>query len=65
MSGYLQSIYCLQEESRHFGLRALTNFVLGVSKHFGHKKSHRKNQQHSQTFLNYTKSSYIHFCPNR
>ena len=36
---------------------------LGVSKHFGPNKSHKKNPQNSQRLLNYTKSSYIIFCP--
>ena len=30
MFGYFHHIYCLQEESRHFVLKALTNFVLEV-----------------------------------
>ena len=44
MFGYFHHIYCLQEESTHFVLKALTNFVLEVLKHFDSKKPHKKNQ---------------------
>ena len=52
-----------QEESAHFGLRVLKRFGLEVPKDFGLKKLPSKNQQNSQRSLNYTKSSYIIFCP--
>ena len=44
-------IYCLQEESTHFGLTVLTNLGLEVLKHFGPKKSYNKNWwKNSQRF---------------
>ena len=57
---YSHYIYCLQEESIHFGLQALTNFDQEVSKHFLLKTSYKKNQQNSQIFFDYTKFSYRH-----
>ena len=43
--------------------KELTNFSWEVLKHFGPKKSHKKNCQISQRFLNYVKSSYVPNLP--
>ena len=42
-NGYSHYLYYLQKKSTDFGLRVLTNFALEVSKHFGLKKSYKKN----------------------
>ena len=61
MSRYFHYIYFLNKKSTHCHLRVLTNFDLGVSGHFEHKKSHKTNLQNSQEFLNYIKSSCMIF----
>ena len=41
---WICQIYCLQEESIHFGLRVLTNVGLEISKNYGPKSHNRKIQ---------------------
>ena len=43
ISGYIHYVYCLHEESTHFGLKVLINFDLELSVQFGPKKSYKKN----------------------
>ena len=64
MSRYSQDIYFLQEELTRFCLRALTNFVQKVSRHFEPKKLYNKNRQNSQEVLNYIKSSCVIISAN-
>ena len=51
---YSQYIYYLQKDSIHFGIEA--------SKQFRPKIFQKKNQQNSQRYLNYTKSSIAPKC---
>ena len=54
-------IYCLQEESTHFALRALTNFFLKVLKHFVSKNHSRKIDKFTKIFELY-RLFILSFC---
>ena len=43
-------IYCLQEDSTHFGVRVLIQFCLEALQHFVSKKSWRKNEKKPNKF---------------
>ena len=56
--------YFLQEESTDISLRVLTHFCVKTSAQFGPKKSlHKKHQQYSDKFFEYTNFSSIFFMP--
>ena len=52
MSQHYHYTYCLQKQLTYFDLRVSANFGLEVSAQFWPKNSYKKNQQHSQSFLN-------------
>ena len=61
MSRYFHYIYFLNKKSTHCHLRVLTNFDLGVSGHFEHKKITQDKFTKFTRTLNYIKSSCMIF----
>ena len=59
---FLLNMYCLQEESTHFGLRVLTNFGLEVSKNFG-PSNHAKKINKIHKDVRIIPSLHIYFLP--
>ena len=59
MSGFCHYIYCLQEESTHFGLRASTNLVWKYPHFLGTKNSYKKNHENSLIFFELNQT-FIH-----
>ena len=51
ISGYIHYVYCLHEESTHFGLKVSINFDMELSVQFGPKNHTRKIDKSLRTYF--------------